>query len=165
MKHRRQAGVTLFELLLVVSIILIISALSIPNILRAGQRAHEVSAVAQMRTLQTSQETFRVPNQQYADRFAQMPEMAVPNRAGEIPAPGSAAQDVLVRQNYVFTLRRPTRDDWTVTAEPVRDRRNSKFFYIDRSGTIRYAVGQPAGAGSATWRDDMFDASNRPEKE
>jgi len=43
---RKQKGFSLIELLLVVAVILIISAIAIPNFLRSRMRANEASAVA-----------------------------------------------------------------------------------------------------------------------
>jgi len=56
---RNQKGFSLIELLIVVAIILIISAISIPNLLRARMAANEASAVASIRTLVTGQISYQ----------------------------------------------------------------------------------------------------------
>jgi len=52
---REQAGFSLVEVLLVVMVVLIIAAITIPNLLHAKMRANEAAAVASMQTIHTAQ--------------------------------------------------------------------------------------------------------------
>jgi type IV pilus assembly protein PilA len=55
---RKQTGFSLIELLIVVAIILIIAAISIPNLLRARISANESAAASQLITLNTAELTY-----------------------------------------------------------------------------------------------------------
>ena len=65
------------------------------------------------------------------------------------PSPTSApTTNVVLKHNYIFTLRRPTLTTWSCTVAPVRDRGNSKFFYLDQTGVMRVELGKFAGSTS-----------------
>jgi type IV pilus assembly protein PilA len=57
---KNQKGFSLIELLLVVAVILIISAIAVPSFLRSRMRANEASAVASIRTIDTGAVTYSV---------------------------------------------------------------------------------------------------------
>lgn len=57
---KNQKGFSLIELLLVVGVILIISAIAVPSFLRSRMRANEASAVASIRMIDTAAVTYSV---------------------------------------------------------------------------------------------------------
>jgi len=71
---RKQQGFTLIELLIVVAIILIISAIAIPNLMKSKVVANQAAAVANMRTVISAQQTYSTtyPTAGYAGGLAQL---------------------------------------------------------------------------------------------
>lgn len=65
MKQTIGKGFTLIELLIVVAIIAILAAIAVPNFLEAQTRAKVSRALADMRTLATGIESYRVDNPKY----------------------------------------------------------------------------------------------------
>src|SRR6516225_9494703 len=71
--RKRNQGFSLIKLLIVVAIILIIAAIAIPNLLKSKMAANQASAVASLRTLNTSEITYSSTyNQGFSSNFAQL---------------------------------------------------------------------------------------------
>src|SRR6266700_687199 len=62
---RRQSGITLIEILIVIAIIGILAAIAIPNLLNAVQRGKQKRTMSDMRTLATAIEAYAVDNNSY----------------------------------------------------------------------------------------------------
>src|SRR5215471_8986331 len=71
---RKDKGFSLIELLIVVAIILIIAAIAIPNLMKSKMAANESAAVANMRTLVSSEQAFAstYPSTGYAGSLFQL---------------------------------------------------------------------------------------------
>jgi type IV pilus assembly protein PilA len=84
---RRDEGFSLIELLIVVTIILIIAAIAIPNLLRARMAANEASASAALRAIAAAEATYfsAYPNIGYANFLPDLggaePCAPLPNQA------------------------------------------------------------------------------------
>ncbi len=65
------------------------------------------------------------------------------------PTPATATKtNIVLNHNYIFRLRRPTLTTWSCSVAPIRDRGESKFFFIDQTGVIRSELGKPASETS-----------------
>jgi prepilin-type N-terminal cleavage/methylation domain-containing protein len=86
---RGSRGFTIVELMVALVIFMIICAIAIPNYMSALQRTHEAVAVSFLRQVQTSEEAYRLSDQQYADTFAKLqPYMSAELVPPELPQPG-----------------------------------------------------------------------------
>jgi prepilin-type N-terminal cleavage/methylation domain-containing protein len=146
----KQRGFSLIELLIVVAIILIISAIAIPSYLRSRMQANEASAVGSLRMINTATVT-------YSSTYVNVgfPASLV-NMGGVNPCTASAAaacllEDTLAqgsKSGYAFTW---TGDGatpsvaYTLTATPLTlGGSGQRQFCTDQAGAIRY---DPSGAG------------------
>jgi prepilin-type N-terminal cleavage/methylation domain-containing protein len=147
---RTQKGFSLIELLLVVAVILIISAIAVPNFLRSRLRANEASAVASLRVINTAAVTYSIT----------YPDMGFPAQlsilGGANPCSSSSAQaclldDILAqgtKAGYLFVW---TGDgltpsvNFTLTGTPQTAGASGQNMYCtDQTGIIYY---DPSGAG------------------
>jgi len=83
-QHRAPAGFTLIELLIVVAIIAILAAIAVPNFLEAQTRAKVSRAMADMRSLTTAVEAYRIDTNRYPPRSITPPD---PMTAALLPPP------------------------------------------------------------------------------
>jgi type IV pilus assembly protein PilA len=95
----RRTGFTLIEMLIVVSIMLIIAAITIPSLVHAKINADEASAVASIRAINTAQVTYQAtyPAQGYAGALA--------NLGGAEPCTRSATTACLLDQSLAGGMK------------------------------------------------------------
>jgi type IV pilus assembly protein PilA len=161
-ENQREKGFSLIELLIVVAIILIIAAIAIPNLLRARIAANEASAVASVRTLDTSEITYSVT---YGTGFA--PLAVLGGAVGCVAAPATAClidpvltagtkggyTDAAVAATGAGTVLSPFLS-FEVNATPISVTTGVRAFCSDQSGVVRYnltgtAIGTAVGSCDA----------------
>jgi type IV pilus assembly protein PilA len=82
---KTQSGFSLIELLIVIAIILVITAIAVPNLLRSRQAANQASAVANLRTVTTAAVSYWV---QYGNGYP--PNLATLGGVGAAPTCAAA---------------------------------------------------------------------------
>jgi type IV pilus assembly protein PilA len=154
----KQSGFSLIELLIVVAVILVIAAIAIPNLLRSRMAANEASAVASLRSINTSQVVYQSTfGPGFAGNLSSLSDGgAVANCvAPNLPTATSSCllDSVLAagsKSGYNFTYN-PTATGaiisaYTVTADPSAAL-GSRHFFTDQTVVIRV---NPAAVATST---------------
>src|ERR1700730_15673035 len=148
-RGKQQSGFSLIELLIVASIILVIVAIAIPNLLRSRIAANEASAVGSLRTLNSACVT-------YSSTWGTGFPLALSRLGPGKPATAVAADlvDTLLaagaKSGYklIYVSAAPkfgTIGTYTVNANPVAPNvTGARYFFTDQSGVIRYSLGSAA---------------------
>jgi type IV pilus assembly protein PilA len=151
--ERRVRGFSLLELVIVVAIILIISAVAIPSFLRSKMAANEASAVASLRTVNGACVN-------YSTTWGKGFPVKLANLGPGKPAT-TVASDLIdsllaggTRSGYTFVYvsGAPTNgkiSTYTINANPsVPNQTGTRYFFTDQSGVIRFNVGGAANVSS-----------------
>lgn len=135
---KKTYGFTLVEIMIVVAIIALLGAISIPNLLRTRINANEAAAQVTLKAIVSAETAYHSVNATYA---------TIGQLAGENPP---FMEDVSIgsRQGYNFNCPTVLPDSYSCTAEPafcnITGIRN---FTISTGGDITEGVCVPAGAG------------------
>jgi prepilin-type N-terminal cleavage/methylation domain-containing protein len=134
--HKSQRGFSLIELLIVVVIIGILSAIAIPLFERAKQPANAASAISSLRIIYTAEVSYKTLYSVYAD----LPALST---AGYL---NDGHLRTGRKSNYLFsiTLDADPTLNYGATGAPIYDPTTSKYFFVDATGVIRTEAGAPA---------------------
>lgn len=139
-------GFTVLELLTVVAVISILLAISLPTYFKFVQRARETSAISFLAKIKKAEEVFRVesPEGLYSASFDELE-----TTGGIPPSTGALSR---VEEDYRFDLAAGVNGGgepfWNAAAAPLSGSPSAKWFYVDKTGLIRYSTGAPASASS-----------------
>ncbi len=148
-KNRRRRGFSLIELLIVIAIILIITAIAAPQVTKFLMSGRETAAIGDIRTLHQAQTQYYSQFGRYAASLAELG----PPVSG---ASGTAAADLIPKglaegknAGYVFTVA-PSPTGYTISAVPEQfNTTGRRTFYSDQSLVIHNNWGaEPATASS-----------------
>ena len=152
-RRNRQRGFTLIELLIVVTIILIIAAFTIPKLTKSTIPAHEASAVASIKAINEAEMIYASshPDVGFTADLATLGGTA--QGGGEQTLDNTLASGR--KSGYTFTYTPGEKVNgairsYTVTAVPDQvGTTGNRRFYADESGQIRYNASGPADVSSA----------------
>jgi type IV pilus assembly protein PilA len=152
----RQQGFSLIELLIVVAVILVIAAIAIPNLLRSRMAASEASAVASIKSINTSQAVYQVTyGPGYANALADLGDGG--SAANCVPPTTPTATSACLidsvlasgtKSNYVFTYvpiaAGASVGQYTINGDPAPGLAGQRHFFSDQTLVIRYNDTAPA---------------------
>ena len=149
-----EKGFSLIELLIVVAIILIIAGVAIPNLLRSKMAANEASAVASLRTINTSIVAYSITYGTDPATLAALGPMV-----GSTPS--STTADLIdslvaagVKSGYTFSYTPVTGGAsvtmYTTLAVPTSTNTGQRKFFSDQSAVIRQTTDGSTPTASST---------------
>jgi type IV pilus assembly protein PilA len=146
-------GFSLIELLIVVSVILIIAAIAIPNFIRSKMAANEASAVQNLRNISTAEYLYSTT---YGVNFT--PDL--PTLSGNSGSPDQTHAELIdevlgsgIKSGYSIGYTAGSTNSlgqvitYSVNASPLAPgSTGQRYFYTDQTCVIRWNATGPAGA-------------------
>ena len=120
-------GFTFVEIMIVITVIMIIAAMTIPSMLRGKVTSNEATAIVNLRNLYTALQIYYNDNNQiFPQQLSQLSSYISPALAS-----GS-------KSGYLFTYNSVNEDMFDINANPrTPGRTGTRYFYLDETGVIR----------------------------
>ena len=166
MKHTK--GFSLIELLIVVAIILVISAIAIPNLLRSRMAAHDAAAASTLRNINNSQAAFIAEfgsSIGYADTMLRLGP-GVPcdqTHACLVDDVLACASEPCIKSGFGFFLTSSAAgtlpvSDYTATATPISMGQSGQFNFCGTDdGVVRQEIVPSTTLGTALTHTQCTD--------
>ncbi|MBI5810611.1 MAG: prepilin-type N-terminal cleavage/methylation domain-containing protein [Deltaproteobacteria bacterium] len=139
-------GFTVIELMAVVFIIAILAYIALPLYTRFVQTARETAVISYLAKVNRAEEIYRIDYNAtpYSGDFDALEyTKAIPEGMG-----GATRVVNDYRLDLTAGINAAGDPFYQVTATPLLNTANSRWFYMDETGAIRYAVGGAANAAS-----------------
>ncbi|MFH1504576.1 MAG: prepilin-type N-terminal cleavage/methylation domain-containing protein [Candidatus Omnitrophota bacterium] len=151
----KKKGFTLVEIMIVVAIIALLAAISIPNLLRARVTAQETAAAAALHTIAAAEIQWRASNNAYAS----LDQLGPTAPTLTLPPYIDATLETGVKQGYTFTVT----PNAGVNFFAVADSNNATAghaFYIDEAGVLCRSTAEGTGSALAAHQSGICPAAH-----
>ena len=148
--ERKQKGFSLIELLIVVAVILVIAAIAIPNLVRSRMAANEASAVASLRSINTSQVVYQnTYGAGFATKLLDLSDGGTPGNCAPSVTPTATAACLIdatlaggTKSGYTFLYTPVSAGavvaSYSVNADPTTSGSSGqRHFFTDQTNLIR----------------------------
>lgn len=131
-------GFTLIEIMIVVAVVIILTTVAVPSILRSRVAANEGAALANLKVLHDACQFYHMNEETYPGDLLSL-STANPSYIDSVLGSGQ-------KQGYSFNYTLVNVDRFTVRANPIHTGLlQGRFFYMDESGVVRARIRRQAG--------------------
>lgn len=125
-------GFSIVEIMVVLVIISVLTAIFIPRLLNSRLAANEAAALSALKAIYSAVKLYSENNNSYPESLE---DLAEPNSSPGYIDAGLASGS---RDGYDYNYSLAAADDFSVNANPsIPGKTGKRYFYIDETGTIR----------------------------